>query len=235
MRYSSVIVAAVSLTMSSAVAFGTTLSTEAFDNATVRPAGPRTGASGKNFFNVEGSANGVNASYGVADFDFGVQANTVTAINAMSLQLTQDNAAFTHDGALVFSLDSKDPGSDIQPGTSPLAYDGADPGTATDVTQGDLTLLAIGGGPFTFVTVATGNVDTYTFTPSAAVQTEIINRLNSHKPIRITVGSGDATVAATCSGFSNALRVGPTLTLDVTTTSVAVTPTSWEQVKAFYR
>jgi hypothetical protein len=235
MKHSAILLATIAVALSATTAVADILSTEAFDNATVRPTGPRTGTSGKNFFNVEGSANGVNASYGVADFDFGVQANTVTALNGMSLALTQDNAAFTHDGILIFSLDTKDPGSDIQPVTSPLIFDGADPGTATDSGQGDLALLTLGGGPFMFVTVATGTTDTYTFTPSAAVQAEIVSRLNSHKPIRIVVGTGDAAVAATCSGFSNANRPGPTLTLDVTTTVVAVTPSTWEQVKSLYR
>jgi len=235
MKHSSIVGAALVLALSSSAGFAAVLSTEAFDNATVRPTGPRTGTSGKNFFNVEGSANGVNASYGVADFDFGVQANTVTAINSMTLNLTQDNAAFTHDGVLLISLDTKDPGSDIQPVTSPLIFDGADPGTATDVGQGDLSLLSIGGGPFNFVTVATGTVDTYNLSPSAAVTAELISRLNGHKPIRIVIGTGDATVAATCSGFSNALREGPKLTLDVTTTTVAVEPATWDHVKELFR
>jgi len=38
-------------------------------NATVKPAGPRTGTSGLKYFNVEGSANTTNASYGVLRFD----------------------------------------------------------------------------------------------------------------------------------------------------------------------
>ena len=40
----------------------TTLTVEAFDNATVQPAGPRSGGSGKAFFNIEGSALGNFAS-----------------------------------------------------------------------------------------------------------------------------------------------------------------------------
>src|SRR5262245_362284 len=37
-------------------------------NATVQPAGPRAGSNGTAFFNVEGNANGANASFGTADF-----------------------------------------------------------------------------------------------------------------------------------------------------------------------
>ena len=44
------------------------VTTPASDNATIRPGGPRTRASGKAFFNVEGDANAANASYGVIDF-----------------------------------------------------------------------------------------------------------------------------------------------------------------------
>src|SRR5205823_8521931 len=45
-----------------------TFSALAFENATVWPSGPRPGASGVNFFDVEGINNNSFAAYGVADF-----------------------------------------------------------------------------------------------------------------------------------------------------------------------
>ena len=189
------------------------LSGEAFDNATVQPGGPRTGTSGKNFLNMEGSNNNSFASYGVADFLFDSVPVTVSSINSLSISFVQSNAGFTHDGGLVFSLDISSVLAGIQPGgTSPLAFDGANPGTANDVSQGDLNLLSLGTGLFT--KVATGNVDTYTLSLSPAVQSALVTKLNNSETIRVLIGTGDSTVAATYAGFSNSTLAGPTLTID---------------------
>jgi hypothetical protein len=236
MKHRILVLAVALVAAASAVAQADVLTLEAFDNATVRPTGPRSGSSGKAYFNIEGTVQGgAYASYGVADFNFGTLSQTVLDINSMSLQLTQDNAAFTHDGGLVFSLDTNITLADIQSGTSPLAFDGADPGTDTDVSQGDLDLALLGGGPFSFVTVATGTVDVYNFTLDAAAEAEIIARLNSGGTIRIVIGSGDSMVAATWSGYTNSSREGPTLTLDVETGVVGVKPSSWAEIKGLYR
>src|SRR5439155_8410914 len=55
--------------MTGTAARADTSTISAFDNATMMPLGPRTGANGKNFFNVEGDNNGINSSYGVLDFN----------------------------------------------------------------------------------------------------------------------------------------------------------------------
>lgn len=196
------------------------LSVEASDNATVQPAGPRSGSSGKAFFNIEGSNNGNFASYGVADFNFGAQP-PITAINSATLKLTQSNAGFTKNGGLVVSLDTKSPPADIQPGgTSPLKFDGGentvggDPGTGPDVTAGNLVLDAFSGA-FSFTQVANGNVDSYSLGLTPALTTALLSRLNSGSNIRVVIGTGDATVAATWAGYTNTTFVGPTLELDV--------------------
>lgn len=193
---------------------------EAFDNATVQPGGPRAGGSGKNFFNVEGSNNGNFSSYGVADFLFAAPTTPQTAVTSFSLALTESNAAFTNAGSLVFSLDTSALLADIQPGTSPLAFAPPDPGTGQDVADGDLTLLSLsklGGGTFTFDTtgnVNSGQVDTYNFDVTPAVQSALLQRINAGETIRLVVGTGDATVAATWAGFSNSTFEGPTLTIN---------------------
>jgi hypothetical protein len=229
---------AAALTLASTtVAQATPLSSEAVDNATVQPAGPRSGTSGKAFFNVEGSANGTFASYGVADFQFGSLPNPVIGINSASLVLVQSNAAFSATGDVVLSLDKKSPLSDIQPGgTSPLAFDGVDPGTGADVGAGDLDLLAIGGGPFTYTVGVSGNVDSYALSLDAATETEIINRLNAVGTIRIVVGTGSAGVAATWAGATNSTYAGPTLALDVEyEIGVPTVSSTWGKIKASYR
>lgn len=209
----------------------------ASDNATVQAAGPRSGSSGKAYFNLEGSSNGTYASYGVADFNFGVLPLTVISVNGGSLALTQANAAFSTSGDLEISIDTTTPPVDIQPGTSPLAFDGSDPGTETDVFDGDLTLETCTGGPYTYTVGTTGDVDNFglgVLSPAAA--TELVNRLNAGETIRIVVGTGTATVAATYAGATNTTYVGPTLTLDVTYDSGTPTKTeSWGRIKTMYR
>jgi hypothetical protein len=213
------------------------LSAEAVDNATVQPAGPRGGSSGKAFLNIEGSTNGTFASYGVADFHFGVLPMPVVSVNSAQLALTQANAAFSTSGAVLFSVDQSGVLADIQPGgTSPLAFDGVDPGTGTDVGQGDLSLLALGGGPFSYVLGTTGDVDAYDFTLDLATQAELVSRLNSGATIRIVIGTGEAGVAATWAGATNSTWAGPTLNLDVTyDTGTPARSDSWGRIKALYR
>jgi len=219
------------------VAEATPLSTLASDNATVQPGGPRSGGSGKAFFNIEGSANGTFASYGVADFNYGVLANAVIGINSATLVLTQANAAFSASGDVVLSLDQSAAPADIQPGgSSPLNFDGVDPGTATDVGEGDLSLLSLGAGPYTYTVVASGAVDAFALVVTPALEAALISRLNSASPIRVVVGTGAAGVAATWAGYTNSTYTGPTLELDVTydPTTPAV-PSTWGKIKANYR
>jgi len=215
------------------------LSRLAGDNATVRPAGPRSGTYGKLYFNVEGSANATNASYGVADFNFGTLALPVLTVNSVQLVLTEANAAYTAAGSVLVSLDQSTTLANIQSGTSPLAFDGAEPGTATDVSQGDLTLLGFGGGPFAFTTVGnvnSGQKDTYSLTLTPAIQTELTNRLNSGSTIRIVIGTATAGVAATWAGYTNTTYVGPTLNLDVTyNMETPANSATWGRIKALYR
>ncbi len=213
------------------------ISVEAFDNATVQPAGPRAGASGKAFFNVEGSFNGNFASYGVADFNYGALPFPVIDILSARLELVQSNAAFSSDGTVILSLDTRSPGVDIQPGgTSPLNFDGADPGTATDAGQGDLILSTLGGGPFIYQVIANGTVNAYALVLSPADEAAIIARLNAPGPIRLTVGTGSVQVAATWAGVTNTTYPGPTLILDVEyNTGVPTTAETWGRIKSAYR
>lgn len=235
-RYKLVAVTALLATLAVAPVHAVPLSTEAADNATVQPAGPRAGSSGKAFLNVEGSANGTFASYGVADFNFGVLPMPVVSVNSAQLALTQANAAFSTTGGVTFSLDQSGVLANIQPVTSPLAFDGSDPGTVTDVSQGDLSLLALGGGPFSYVLGTSGDVNNYNFTLDLASQAELVSRLNSGATIRVVVGTVDATVAATWAGHTNSTYTGPTLNLDVTyDTGTPTRSQSWGRIKALYR
>ncbi|WP_353566840.1 PEP-CTERM sorting domain-containing protein [Haloferula sargassicola] len=187
-----------------------TVAVEAFNNATVQTGGPRSGSSGKAFFNIEGSSNGTFASYGVADFTVG-SLGAVTGITSATVSLTQSNASFTTDGSLELFLDASPTLSNIESGTSPLAFDGSDPGTDTDAGDGDLVLIPL--GTVSFTQTATGDVDVFNLALSPLAEAELLTRLNTSDTIRVVFGTGDATVAATYAGYSNTTYDGPTLTL----------------------
>jgi hypothetical protein len=195
----------------------------ASDNATIQPGGPRSGPNGKAFFNMEGSANGTGmtgfASFGVIDFDTSLfRASSVTGA---TLQLTQANAAFTHNGTLQFFL-APDTTTSIQPGFSPLTFSaGALPG-GIDSQLGSLLLLGSAtftqgtGGPFGD---GSGTVDTFTLGITPEVAALLTSEIDDGK-VRLVVAANDADVAATYSGFTNNTFAGPQLNLTGTLTAV---------------
>src|SRR5262249_44607612 len=82
---------------------------------TVQPAGPRAAPNGDNFFNIENSTNGANASYGAVRWNISTLKTTLDntygpnnwAIDAVDLNLWQDNSAFSRSGnvKVYFSTD----------------------------------------------------------------------------------------------------------------------------------
>lgn len=190
---------------------------EATDNSTIQPGGPRQGGSGDAFFNIEGTANGNFASYGVIDFTF--DANPlITSVDAVEISFTQSNAGFTADGSLQFWADSVLV-DDINSGDSPLAFDSnTTPGTAQDVTDGDLALTFLGDG--SFVEVEDGFVDTFSLSPLSDV---FLSTLQNGGTLRLIVTPNDADVAATWAGFTNDTYAGPTLSIQ---TSAVPEPSS---------
>ncbi len=190
-----------------------TVSTEAFNNATVQPAGPRTGSGGKNFFNIEGNNHGQFASFGVADFNaanLGI-GQPVADVVGIRLKLTEDRAAFSAAGSIRFWL-TEDTTTSIDPGTPPpIAWD------ASDLPNG------LGGqlvpryelGTGTYTPTADGTLFEYTLSLSPAAKSYLINQLNSSATIRLIVSPADDAVAATYAGYSHSSLAGPTLELDL--------------------
>jgi hypothetical protein len=177
----------------------------AANNATVQPGGPRPGVNGKQFFNMEGSANGTFASFGVVDFQSSPMSVQVTSL---TLALTQANAAFTHNGALTFYL-STDTVTNIEPGISPLIYSAVNIPTGLGTQLSPIFLL----GAASFTQVSDGTMDTFSFSPSAAVASYLSSQISTGGRIRVVIAPGDPTVAATYAGFSNTEFAGPELTL----------------------
>jgi len=182
-----------------------TATVEAFENATVQPGGVRGGASGLAFFNIEGSANGNFASYGVARFDGAAIKSELDAtygagawaIEDVSVELVQSNAGFTTDGSVSVAYTGDDVTSILE-GSSPLAY-------PLDGEFADAVTLT----GYTFNEVATGTLETYTLPDLGALWADLL----AGDVITLLFIDNDATVAATYAGYSNFDYAGPTLSV----------------------
>lgn len=206
------------VTVGTATAHAASMTANAFDNSTVQASGPRTGANGQRFFNIE-NGSGSFGSFGVvdfhgSDFHFG---GTVTGINSAQLVLTESNAAFTAPGNLNLYL-TQDTTTPIDAGSSTLAYDSTQTpeGLGTQLTPHDL----IGSASFSSTgNTNTGQVDTYNLTLSPSDRTYLIGELNSGKNVRFIITPTDSAVAATYAGFTNTSETGPQLVIDATTSA----------------
>lgn len=194
---------------------------EAFNNATVQPAGPRAGANGKNFFNIEGSNNlPNNASYGIARWDVSAaftQFDTTYGpgnwtIDSVQLQLTESNAAFSHAGMIRIGH-TDDDSVNIEPApastlTYPITGDFPDSSAVLDYnfpTTGN---------------VNTGTIDTYTLFDSSISNTvgglALAADLNAEPFVTLTFEELQPDVAATYAGFGHNTLAGPTLVITAT-------------------
>jgi hypothetical protein len=193
-------------------ASATVVSLEAVDNATVQAAGPRPGAAGKNFFNMQGSANNQFASFGVADFDLGAVPPlgfTATDVTNVTLSLTQANAGFSAPGDVSVFLTDKT-GVNIQPGSSIAFQAGNNGAAAVDSAFNPLTLL--GTGNFgTTGNVNSGTVDVYNLSFSGTGLDYLLTQLNTGGTLRLVLATTAAGTSATYAGFSNSNFDGPTL------------------------
>ncbi len=190
------------------------ISALAVDNSTVQVNGPRMGDSGKRFFNIEGNQNGDFSSFGVADFNLPNPKNGFEDGEDARLILTfvQDNAFFTHDGALHFWL-TTDTTTDIQPGDDPAVRfnlpDDPD-GLANQLTP----RFFLGSGTFTQVGDE-GQVDSFSFRLSRSAQRFLRHQIHTGGKVRILVSPADGTVAATYAGYTNEDFPGPVITVHV--------------------
>ncbi len=187
------------------------------NNATVQPAGPRTGTNGLAFFNVEGMASGSNASYGVLEFnspDLGYGA--VSEVDSLTVTLVEDEASFTSEGPVEFYVTTDTTTSILNDGSSPLIFDATDPQGLNGQLQ---TLYKLGGGGFH--PIRTNHADHYTFTikPGSDLENYLMNQINTGDLIRIVIapkGSNKGrAVAATWAGYLNTVvtKPGPVLTV----------------------
>jgi hypothetical protein len=205
------LVAGLGMTLSTAAANAQIVSNAA-DVGTIKNAGPRTGTSGKTFFNVEGdSAGTANVSYGIAQFSSFSGLTPPVTVNAIQVNLSEANAAFTAPGVANFYFSEKTPFPDFQPGTSTLTYSlGATP-SGVGSTLDPLHFLGT-GALTTTGNVNNGKVDSFTFSFAsldAGSQAYITSELNAGGPFFLVItpadnlNPGNATLAATWAGVGN--------------------------------
>ena len=159
-------------------------SAKATDNATVQGAGPRSGANGKAFFNLEGSDNAAFASFGVIDIDLSslfLGGNPYSTITGATLTLSENNAAFSHPGSYSVYLTNQT-GVDISSANTNLKSITTNNGSAMVDANNLLTPLSTLLGSDVWTT--TGNVNNGTLHPvtlnfSGAALTTFTNALNS--------------------------------------------------------
>jgi hypothetical protein len=193
----------------------------AINNATVQPAGPRSGSNGKRFFNVEGREvpGAIDfASYGVLEFDSSDLAlGTVSQVAGLTVTLKQDLASFSSRGRMRFYV-TEDLTTSIEPdAVNPECFF-----DAVDVhgLNGQFEpLYDLGTGEFGIV--RTTWVVEYTFNvPSgSALETYLIGQINAGANIRIIVAPefsevDSELVAGTFGGYTSTTGTEPTLSVN---------------------
>ena len=203
-QYSAVLIAAVLLGFAADARAQTAM---AQNNATVQPAGPRQGANGLAFFNVEGAGNGANASFGVLEFnspDLGY--GQVGAVSSLMVSLVEDEASFTSRGPVEFFVTTDTTTSIMNDGSSPLIFDATDPQGLNGQLQ---TLYKLGGGHFH--PLRSGHADNYTFAigQGSALEAYLVNQINTGGIIRIVIApkasNAGQAVGATWAGYTNTI------------------------------
>ncbi len=211
------VVACMAMFLLAAAARAASISSVAFDNATVQAAGPRTGASGKAFFNMEGTVAGGASfrSFGAADFNFGAL-GVVTSVSNVHLLLTEANAAFTAPGNISVYPATNTASNIIQPGDAAQVKFQDDTNGLPSV---DPTLLPTTPALATYAFATSGNtnsgqVDDVPLSFSVAQASAFLAALNSGSTFRIVITPDDGTGAATFAGYTNSTAAGPTISFD---------------------
>jgi hypothetical protein len=212
-----------------AVAPAQTYSATATANATVQVAGPRTGANGLAFFNVESNSNGSFADFGAADFNFGTHASFTPT--SLSVALVESNASFTTAGKFEFYITTDTTDSILNDGSSTLKYNsgGANNGIDSKLSSGGATLYDLGTGNFTTTgNVNSGQVDTFTFSVSGSVATYLSGQVAGGKNVRLLIAANEsansnANASATWAGYTNTTYAGPKVTLQAVPEPISMT------------
>ena len=205
------------------IASATTYTVEAWHNLTVQVGGPRQGANGIRFMNVEGSANGNFASYAVMEFKPSeLGAVSVSSLTGLKFWLRASNAAFSVDANLNVYI-SRDNATNINQAQnspvvglpkSPLIFDN------TFLEEGLGTQLSpvnnVGQVQY-HVADGTGFYYKVNLTPDTSTLNYVKGQLNAGLPVRVVVTPSSPSDAGTFTGFDHQTgnplmpTLGPTL------------------------
>lgn len=185
-------------------------------NFTVQPNGPRPGASGTNFLNIEGDGNGSFASFGVIDLDLSdvIEAG-VTAENAqeIGLELLQSNAGFSRNGP--YSVYVASAAAAQIPIDQNIVYQVGN--NSIDCVPASLSIDAAFIAKYPGVhyspdgsLLPDGTIDDVALY-GPAFATALLDAINSHEVLRLLIVPDQDDTAATFAGSTNAVLAGPTL------------------------
>jgi hypothetical protein len=193
------------------LAAGAGVEVRAERGATVQPKGPRAGAPGTLYFNVEGKNNGEQsafACFGVLDFRPEKPAAPLK-VKGLTLRLTQSLAQFSKDGPVKVYL-SRDTATPVDREGSPLKFDVK----AAD-GLGDQLKPVEPLGSADFTKRKTGEADSLDLSPSGEARAYLADRLNRGETIRLVVVPASDDVAATYFGpAADDPAQRPSLTID---------------------
>lgn len=173
--------------------------------------GPKKGKSADRYFNVEGKSHDKYMNYGVLRFEtkalkaeldkkYGAGKYKITAV---TLQLTQSNAAFTQDGTVLFFF-TPDAKTEIKEASSPLKYPYNPNGAPLHgLSLGKITFNKAGEKTDPSKPHATG----YPLLKGDPGQNALVAALTQGQTVTLVLAEGDPNVAATWSAKSAALNV----------------------------
>jgi hypothetical protein len=163
---------------------------------TIQAAGPRQGAGGSNYFNVQGKNKEKYAGFGVLVFSL-PKGDGKAEIKNLTVTLVQSIPAFSSDGKLKFYL--AQPGDAGSSSLEKLKYDPTETGgLAKDAFKALYPL-----GSAAFKKVETGRLDTFVLALDDPARNELQNLIKSGSTLHIVIAPEDDDVAATYFGTGN--------------------------------
>jgi len=164
---------------------------------TVQSTGPRPGAGGSNYFNVQGKNNERFASFGILVFRLPKSEVQESEVKGLGIAFVQSIPRFAKNGRLKFYLA---PVSDKEKDFE--AKFKFDPKSANGLGDGVFQVLhPLGAG--TFNQMKTGHADTFNLTPDEAGRKYLRDQVQAGGEVIIVVVPDDDDVAATYHGAGN--------------------------------
>ncbi len=196
------------------------ISIEADENLTVQPAGPRQGANGLRFLNVQGPDNGTFASFGVFSINPANASGSLSGYSGIRFQVTQANAGFTiSDGIFGLFLVQEQTQPFLQTNAN-LTFDvtNSPSGLDADLNPSGAPLIKV--STLTHYSVLNPSGTTYDISldlsgPAGSfISSAIANGERLRFAFAVAPESLDLSADGNFAGYDNSTRPGPTLVFD---------------------